>query len=478
MSNVKGFFAGVLCLAVLAPISGFCSYKNKILNIVDNPSLRGTRIGIDVQVLGSRKELFSFHSEIPLIPASNLKILSSGCSLVSLGRDYRFTTAVLGGPMEAGVMSGNLVLRGNGDPTWSSDFYPRATTPLTILAQKLKEQGLKIIEGDLVIDDSIFSREFVGKGWKSRYQWEDYATEIGALSVNKNQVRVIVTPGNFIGATPQVTFNPPNHVMKITNDAVTTNSITTLSFSRNRENNQVIIRGKIARHNPGLGITFNIHNPSLFAGSVFAEMLKDEGISLKGRVRLIESSEIGHNSHLMTLASVQSPPLLTIVHRMNKESDNFLAEHLFRTLGAARFGKGTIQNGGQAIADCIGNLGYTEATPTFADGSGLSDRDRVSAKTFVEVLQGIAALPIGKEFKNTLPRGCADGTLEDRLCGVNVSAKTGAIRGVNTLSGYLITKKGETLVFSILLNNHPGSSEYGREIIDSIVKVLANSPDV
>ncbi len=451
--------------------------KEKIYNVLRDPALENSRVGIRVEVLGTRKEVFSYNPRIPLIPASNLKILTTSCALLTLGPEYHFTTTLLGNPIQNGHLQGNLVLRGSGDPTWSKDFYPDPTTPLVTLARKLKESGLQTVDGDLVVDDSTFGREFTGEGWKVRYQWEEYAAEIAALSLNKNEVKVTVVPGGHVGAPTQVSFWPKNHLLQVINHSFTSGHGSALSYSRNRLKNQIVLSGPLSIYNRGISFPFNVHAPPLLVGSAFLETLKSHGIEVKGRVRTIRDDEIGKDLKLQTLMQVNSPPLLSIVHRLNKESDNFLAEHVFRTLGATDFGKGTIRNSAKAVTNCLDEFGLKESPVVLADGSGLSDQNRVSPQTLVSVLQAMAGSPLGESFRATLPQACQDGTLDERLCGVSAQAKTGAIRGVNSLSGYVVTNSGQTLVFSIILNRYSCSSECGRQLIDTIIRALAQSEE-
>lgn len=439
---------------------------------------RSAKIAVRAEILETGKEIYSYNAKVPMIPASNLKLLISGCALFNFGPGYRFKTVVLGEKVGSnGELPGDLVLRGSGDPTWNVDFYPKPLLPLTKLAEQLKQAGVQKVSGDLVVDDTFFDREFTGKGWKSRYQWEDYATEVAALSLNKNIVNLTVLPGPRIGAPAQFSMNPPNHLLTIVNHAWTSQSRSDIRTQRDRTKNSVVVSGPISINSQGVGVSFNIHNPPMLVASAFYQILKSEGIQIQGKARAVRPYEISLVSKLTQLAEVESPPLLAIIRRLDKESDNFLAEHLFRNLGAKKYGKGSIHNSALAVSNCLNNLGLTGTPVTLADGSGLSEQDRVSALTLVRLLKAVSSLPIGADFRNSLPQGGVDGTLEDRLKDIPVQAKTGAIRGVSSLSGYVINRSGQTVVFSILINQFPGSSERARRIIDSMVRIFADTGD-
>lgn len=446
--------------------------KTQLSIFLQDPRLKGINVGVDVELLGSHKQIFSYNASHPMIPASNMKIITSGCALERFGPDYRFLTTVRGNPIQNGIMDGNLILKGSGDPTWNGDFYPNATSPLDMLAQKLKEEGLREVTGDLVVDDSIFDHEFIGYGWKDRYEWDDYASEAAGLSLNYNQVVVSIVPG-FTGGPAQITLWPDNQALLVINHAVTTPGPSALYIHRDRLENEVTVSGRIGAYSKGTSFTFNIHDPPLFVGSAFKAILKKDGIDVLGGVREIRQVELGQDRRDPVLASLYSPPLLKIIHDLNKNSVNFLAEHLFRALAASRFGKGTIAGGDRAVCDCLTSFGIRQPYVVMADGSGLSSLDRVSPHTLVTVLQSLAVRSIGPLFKKTLPVGGVDGTLEGRLSGVHVEAKTGAIRHVSSLSGYVVTRYGQTLVFSIILNNFPYSAGEADDLIDEMVRIVA-----
>jgi D-alanyl-D-alanine carboxypeptidase/D-alanyl-D-alanine-endopeptidase (penicillin-binding protein 4) len=462
-----------LCKAHSANI---LSVREKLKAILSEPILHSVHVGMELELLGSRKVIFSYNAHQSMIPASNLKILTTGCTLLNFGPNYRFTTFVMGNGIDNhGILQGDLILKGSGDPTWNTDFYPTATTPLEKLADVLKEHGLKEVAGDLVVDDSIFSREFTGIGWKKRYEWEDYASQIAGVSLNYNQVLVSVLPGKAIGDPVQVEVYPPNDVLHVINHASTTSGYSALYIHRQQRENQVEISGHLSRNNRGVSFSFNIFNPPLFVGSVFKEILAQKGIHVLGHVREIRSYEMGKISGDPIWAEIQSPPLLKIVRFLNKNSINFLAEHLFRALGAHLYGKGSLLSGKEAVCSCLSSLHVSYKKLVMKDGSGLSDLDRVTPHMLVSFLQAIATKKAGIFLKSTFPKGGVDGTLQYRLNGVKVQAKTGAIRHVSSLSGYLTTRYGQTVVFSIILNNFSFSADEADILIDKMVRAIADA---
>jgi D-alanyl-D-alanine carboxypeptidase/D-alanyl-D-alanine-endopeptidase (penicillin-binding protein 4) len=261
------------------------SLKSQLTSIVENPALRGVKIGIDVQLLGTHKTLFLYHADEPLAPASNLKILTTSAALVRLGPNYRFVTRVLGGKIRNGILQSNLILRGGGDPTWNSHFFPSALVPLKRMAKQLRSQGIREVDGDLLVDDSLFSHQFTGIGWKYRYRWKSYAEEISALSLNNNRVQVTVLPESYGGAPTRVVLWPPCHCLHVLNHAWTSDYGTTLSINRHKIGNRLFVYGHIYRYSNGITFPFNVQDPPLFVGAVFKNVLRKYGIRIVGELK-------------------------------------------------------------------------------------------------------------------------------------------------------------------------------------------------
>lgn len=442
--------------------SGLAGRIEKILG--SEPFFGKIRYGILVQDLVSRETIYSNHPDAALVPASNLKLLTAILAFHYLGRDYTYRTSIYGPSIRDGILDGNLILRGSGDPSSLYDFFKPTILPLEALARQLKKNGLRVIRGDVVADDSLFDRNWRGEGWLKEYLLEDYASPTGALSLNGNIVQVTVTP-------KKVVLYPASSSLRVLRRAGPS-LYTPLAIGRKPGEDIITVTGR-APASGSVTNTVTVQNPSLFTASAFARILKKSGIKLYGRVRTIRlAEEKGAFLKLQELAAVSSPPLLDIIRVMNKESDNYISQLVLKTVAAHELGLGSMENARRVCLDFFQKAGLDPTGLYLADGCGLSRRNRITCRQLVGILEYTATQPYAQDFYSTLPAG-GEGTMEGRLETVPIIAKTGSIKSITTLSGYVLARNGRTLVFSILVNGHPSACWYIREIQDRIIKVLA-----
>lgn len=422
-------------------------------------------VGIFIKALKSGEIIYEKNANMPLTPASNLKILTSAAAFALLGPDYTYKTYVYGGPIDPsrGVMESSLYLVGSGDPTFVEPFVESPTIVFESFAEKLFAMGLRKVQGDLVGDDTIFDRDFVGKGWKARYILDNYACECGGLALNGNLLQLIINPG-------RVETFPESPEIPISNRAVA-GGYTELKVER--ENEKILISGVIGYGDSRQRLV-PVHNPPLFTLSSFGRILLNHNIYVTGHVRLIEPQPYKYSyKKFIPLCVSTSPKLLDVLKVLNKESDNFLAQQVFRTLGAVVMGKGTRENSEAAVKKFLEKVGVETTGLEMADGCGLSTLNRVTPRQIVEVLDYMYCQPEGKKFISTLPRAGIDGTLKYRLYNTSVFAKTGTINENSSLSGYVVSGAGQMMVFSIITNNGRNSAGFYKDLEDRIVYTLA-----
>ncbi|MCD4782909.1 MAG: D-alanyl-D-alanine carboxypeptidase/D-alanyl-D-alanine-endopeptidase [Candidatus Eremiobacteraeota bacterium] len=438
--------------------------KKRIGNLVRNePAWKTSKVGICVAVLDTRDVVYSKNGNLPMIPASNLKILTTAAAIAQLGPGFKFETSVWGEPADklTGVMEGNLYLRGTGDPTFMTPFTKDPMAVFRKAVQDLKKKGIRMINGDLVGDDSAFDREFLGRGWKPRYLLDDYAAPAGALSINANYIDVGIRNGKVI-------MYPDNGHMNVSRKK--SKSGRTYIIRKLGTDNVYIYGYKGGR--VGRGLTVN--NPSKLTTSAFGRLLKKNGIKITGKVRLIRNDEKDYTSNRVKLFSHHSVPLYKIVRETNKESDNVCAQHLFKAIGYYVKGKGTCNNSNEAVREFLEEAGVNASGLIMADGSGLSEYSRVTPVQFCQLLAYMYKHPQKKPFFKSLPVAGKDGTLAYRMRGLPVYAKTGSLKGHIALSGYVRTNAGQMLVFSIMTNYHRYSSGRIRYNEDQLVKIIAS----
>jgi D-alanyl-D-alanine carboxypeptidase/D-alanyl-D-alanine-endopeptidase (penicillin-binding protein 4) len=429
--------------------------------VKNDPAWQKSKLGIYVATADRKKMVYSRNGNAPMIPASNLKVVTSAVALETLGPDYKFETSLWGGQIDprTGVMEGSLYLRGTGDPTFMEPFTGSPTEVLHDFARILKKRGVKVIEGDLVGDDWAFDREYLGRGWKERYLMCDYAAPAGALSINGNCLNVVV-------AGDSVSMEPGNKYIQVIREPGTGG----VSVTRRPGTDRVYVRGSSA------GTTYSsmtINDPSRFSTATFAHILKIHGIGIRGKVRLVEEKDRGYDTRCQKLTSHDSPPLHKIVRLLNKESDNICAQHVFKAISHVVKGQGTCDNSNDVIKEFMKNAGIDTSAFSMADGSGLSVYNRITPRQMCELL---AAMTTGKSWKHfwaSLPIAGTDGTLQYRMQGYPVRAKTGSLQGHIALSGYAKTKAGQMVVFSIMTNQHRSGNDRIRMNEDEVAKMIA-----
>ncbi len=439
--------------------------KQKIQEaIASRPQLAGGRVGIYIKVLKTDRVLYNNGGNQPMIPASNLKLATTAAALDLMGPQHRLETRLLGPAAENGVIEGDLILRGGGDPSFCYPYHRPSSEPLRYFVRQLRKAGVTKIVGDVVADDSAFDRQFLGQGWHDRYLLDSYAAPVSALSLNANLVELTISTEGIttVPSTPSL-----NLINKVTPGGGG------VWVERQRGSDDIIIKGSLR---PGAVAkrTLTIHNATLFTGGTFLRILKKGGLAITGSLKALEEGQRPTLSGLTIYGRFQSPPLLEMVERINKESDNLFAEHIFKALAFQAKGFGSAANGELAVKEFLDTRGYDVSGLKMVDGSGLSELNRISPRQLVDVLDAMWNHPLGQAYIDSLPAG-GQGTLRYRLNGLTVRAKTGTLKGHSGLTGYVVSSYGQTLAFSVLVNDVP-STWSAIDLEDHIVKILATWP--
>ncbi len=437
--------------------------------------------------------LFARNADLPLAPASNMKVLTSAAALHYLGSDFRFPTYVITeGAVQDGVLTGDLVLYGTGDPALSDRFHSRRTEALEALAQELRNQGIHRIEGDVVGDGSFFQEAGVPGSWDPNNFNNAYSAPVSALSFNENVVTLRVGPGLVPGTPARVQTIPEEVDLPIVNDATTVDGPPgrPLIVDRGRFEDSIQISGNLRVGAPEAWRVIPVGDPTAFAASVFRNVLFEEGIVVSGRSRGLRDDTEGGTTepHLWAprfrsevqaprvLAVHRSPPLLDLLEVVNKRSNNLYAELIFLALGQAVLADGTFDGGRATVQRFLERVvGLDVSEIQIEDGSGLSRENRVSARHLVAVLDFMETSPHGEAFWSTLPEAGNPRELRrmyQTAAAGNLRAKTGTIRRASALSGIVQTRSGEPVLFSIIGNEVPSPWAFKR-IEDEIGAELA-----
>jgi D-alanyl-D-alanine carboxypeptidase/D-alanyl-D-alanine-endopeptidase (penicillin-binding protein 4) len=435
--------------------------------ILARSALRGATVGLHVISLSNDRSLFAHDADRQMTPASNAKLLTSAAAIQVLGTAYEFRTTV-------GWRGEDLVVAGGGDPAVGGRFTQGdATSYFRRWATVLRERGVRHVAGDVVVDDSLFDRVFVHPRWPSNELNRWYAAPVCALSLNDNCVDVQITPGRELGSPALVRLVPPGSSLSVVNRTrtVSRQSDHAPRIWRRPDSSQVECSGNVYQ---GSGLTsgwVTVVDPALFFGAVLRQVLIDEGISVGGDVR--RELQAGRDASFRALF-VHRFPLTAALRVMNKESQNFYAEQIYKIMGATH-GAGSWAKGREAAARALSPLGLEIGSYTLDDGSGLSRANRVSPRQITRLLAVMFHGEHGELFRQTLSRSGVDGTLARRLIDPpyrgRLWAKTGSIQGVRAISGYAQNRRGQWLAFSLLINQNRYSV---RAVQDDVCKALVD----
>jgi D-alanyl-D-alanine carboxypeptidase/D-alanyl-D-alanine-endopeptidase (penicillin-binding protein 4) len=400
----------------------------------------------------SDQAMFALNPGKLMMPGSNMKILTLAAAAEVLGWEYQFETKVVtSAPIEGGVLRGDLIVVGGGDPSIST----RTAEPgaLRLLARDLANRGVRIVDGRVIGDDDLFDDRGFGDGWSIDNLPYGYSAGVTALEYNEGSVDLIIRAGPSAGDPVGIQVRPYGSPLEIENRLVTVAETGTgmLTLQRFPGSSHVIVQGQIPAQAAPFVRTASVDNPTDFFVTAFRSVLIEEGIQVGGEaVDIDELSAKPDESGARVLASVRSQPLAELAASMMNVSQNQYAELLLKKIGKP------------AARDALLGLGIANDSYIMADGSGLSRYNYVTAEALVRLLQEMHRRPAhGSVFILTLPMVGRDGTLARRLAGTQaegkVRAKSGTIDNARALSGYVDTADGETLAFSIIANNFSSS---------------------
>lgn len=449
------------------------SVDEQIDAILNEPQASSAFWGVYVRDLSSDRILYSLNTDKTLVPASNQKLITTSAALSVLGPDFQYeTTLHFKGDIGEAVMQGDLILEGAGDPSFASRELSQPD-PMQEWANKLASLGVKKFEGRLIGDDNVFDDEPYADGWDLSFvASESFAPASSGLS-SKDNVVIVQIQSDRVGAPPLLKDDPPGY-LHIRNDATTSARRRGRSIHVNRTlgTENVTIKGTVPRVYRR-SVVIPVTNPTLSTLHVFKHYLEEAGIEVAASLHDIDmlEEEISYKD-ASPLFVHHSPVLSEMLEQINKESDNFYAEQIFRTMGWG----GSVEGGEKRIRSMLKAAGINIAGLSIRDGSGLSRKNMITTETIGELLVHMYKDEQWQAFKETLPRGGeARTTLDYRLKGVPVWAKTGSLEYVRSLSGYAQTSDGRLIAFSLIANNYTGRSYRIMQAMDRIVRVLTES---
>lgn len=442
--------------------------------------------GVHVRSLDRGDTLFALNAGRLMMPASNMKILTVAAAAERLGWDHRFTTTLeTAAPIENGVLRGDLVIRGGGDPTISTRGR-RNEIVFDEWAAALRFAGVTSIEGRIVGDDQAFDDEGIGPGWAWDYLEAGYAAPVGALQYNENTADLAVSPGAAAG-DPAVVRLAPGSGLTVVNRVRTVEASGdavrgSIDVRRRIDGPVVEISGTIPLGAPAVTRTVAVLNPTLFFARSTKDALAARGIASTGEAADLDDVAAEWTAEAAqarrVLVTTSSPPLRESATVLMKVSQNQYAETFLKALGASTGGLGTTGAGRRVAGEVFAGWGIPADGFVISDGSGLSRYNYAAPATITTILARLHADARHRDaFVATLPIAGRDGTIASRmrrsLAEGNAVAKTGSIANVRSLSGYVRTRSGETLAFAILANDFVAPAATVTWIADLAVEILA-----
>ena len=461
----------------------------RLSNHLAQPKFSAAAWGVKISSLDTGHVLFEQGAGKLLKPASNAKLYTAALALDQLGPDFRIKTSLLAKSQTGrnGTLRGDLVVYGRGDPSFAARFHGGAHTNLLgAVVAALRSAGVRRVGGDLVADESFFRGPPLGTQWT----WDDlqhyYGAEVSALTVEDNTVNLLIGPGLKPGAPCRIKTLPATEYLRFDNRTRTVELGGTreLSFYRPIGGNTVYVHGQLPLSSTKWVDAITVSRPALWFITLLRDELARAGIQVSGRLRAVNwldrEARPEEARGLVELGSVESPPLSELAARMMKPSQNLYAQLLLLQVGATRHcptnSSATSEDLGLVeLREFVAGIGIGRDEMLLEEGSGLSRGALVTPNATVRLLQFMDRHRHAEVFRDSLPVAGVDGTLRRRMKSTaafeNARAKTGTLRYVNSLSGYVRTKAGERLVFSLMLNNYDGSD--ARADLDAIVVMLA-----
>lgn len=472
----KASFLLFISLLNILPVFAQPGIDSLVNSLLSKPDYQHASFGIDLVDVSTGENVYELNSFQALIPASTLKLVSSATAIEVLGSNYQFETRICttGEVDESGTLQGDLVLVGGGDPVLGSDYFQDHYHGfLKNWVEQIKASGIRHINGGLILDGSIYDTEKIPGTWV----WEDignyYGVGANAFTVYDNLFKITFRSPKKAGKLTSIShFSPEIEGMEITNEVVSANN--------NRDNAYVYggpldkkrtIRGTIPRNRKAFTIKAAIHQPEEVLADGLLKALKDEAISLSGKIEMGTTNK----KELNTVVLQKSPYLSEIAEVLNHESVNLFAEHLLKQISVHEAGTGSRQNAIEILKLFWERKGIATNKLFMEDGSGLSHFNAASPRFFTQLLCYMAT---NEAFVNTLPIA-GEGTLDrfntDWFPNNTLKAKSGSMTRVRCYAGYLICNSGKVLAFSFMCNHFSGTHSALRREIE---KLLAGIKEV
>jgi D-alanyl-D-alanine carboxypeptidase/D-alanyl-D-alanine-endopeptidase (penicillin-binding protein 4) len=460
--SICRFLAGLLLAGLVVPVHA-ADLPASFTAALTQAGIPLDHVAVVVQPLDAAEPLLSHNAEAALNPASVMKLVTSFAALHQLGPGYAWTTDIWAdGTIADGVLSGDLVIKGRGDPTLTLER-------MWLLQRELRARGVHHIRGNLVLDLSHFELPAIDPGTFDGEPLALYNAAPGALVANFNATTLRLKPnGDTLWIVPEIAL--PGVAIRsdiaLTDDTACNGWKDALTPSiPDPGRRELVIAGRYPRGCGEQVLALNLFEPAMTFDFLFRGLWAEAGGTLSGQ------TVPGMAPDSLPLLRFGSPPLTEALTRLNKYSNNLMTRNLFLTLGAEKYdAPATLEKGARAVRDVLTQRGVSTRKLVLENGAGLSRIERISAEALNQLLRAAYRSPLFAEFESALPIVAIDGTLKRRFNGSsltgNAHLKTGTLRGVSALAGYVVTARGERVSFVMLVNHtHARASEVAQRVL-------------
>ena len=466
------------------------SLEHRLAQLIDAPPFDRATWGLYV-VDDRGRVLYRRNADHFSVPASNTKLVVTAAAAVLLPVDYRVTTSLyVNGRVDSGVLYGDLIFYGRGDPTWSERCFSvdtlapgacdSAFTAIDAIADSVRGRGIRRITGKLVGDGSYFEPTLIHYSWNAWDLTWWYAAPVSGLGFHDNSVDFHIAPGPGVDAPPVITWSPDLGLITFENRArtVAADSTSTIgdNFFRSGGGWGIRAEGTVALgRKPGVE-SVAVPDPNLYAARALSTSLGRKGVAVAGGA-ISTTDSLAYRAARCCgspLVEYRGRPLPDVLFPILNTSQNWFAEMLLKVLGREIKGEGSWAAGLDVERRFLIDSVKIDSTAfALEDGSGLAAGNLVTPHAFAQLLAYMHRHPKGAAFVAALPHAGQPGSLLKRFVGTplegRVIAKTGSIDRVNSLSGYIEQPNGRTVTFSVQANGHAVPYQQMLNQIDSVV---------
>ncbi len=460
-----------------------------VATLRDDAALAHGQVGICISD-ASGNVLAANNADMSLIPASNMKVVTTLAALHLLGSDYRFKTQLqYEGEIRDSTLFGNLIIRGGGDPTLGSpemDSVLSFSNLLDLFAQKIRDLGIKKIEGSIVGDGTAFESQTAVPTWLYEDLGNYYGAGANGLTIHENMFYLRFWQNPIVGAAPTIFDTYPTCPdLKILSEVTSNNNAGDDAYVYEMPYAPyAVVRGSIPAGNREFSIKATMPDPPLAAAWHLRQRLewlgvpvRDSASTMLQRIQQNKNTTTTTNGVKTTFYTHLSPILAKIVEQTNQESVNLYAETLLKAMAMAKTGQGSTDEGIKIVKSFWAEKGISTAGLFMQDGSGLSPRNGVTPRQLNQMLRvALRDTVVFSPFYASLPRAGESGTMRSMLKKTpavgRLRAKSGTITRVKTYSGYVTQSDGSYLIFAVMLNNFDATQKDIRQKLERFMLSL------